>query len=279
MGQAPMDDLAESRIVIVGEGDEAKGFLVDEVREVVWVEAADLEAVEPGRFTQFGGLITGVAKLDPLVWLPDVAKLLAGRIVGDGGDEPATKQNAPVPPEAAEPARQPRPPAPKDSIAPPAATDSIPEAPSVPVPVPEPVRPIVESSSSLPVSAAPAVEGRAIVDAPPHQPVSTAPAAAEKPDAPLYARLSTAMHQRGLRGRDMAEIFGTTPPTITYWLRGAEFGPDGKILGRRIPPDAVPMVARWIETGEPPTEDELDKIPKRKSPRTAKKKRGGTRPR
>ncbi len=107
-----MDDLADSRIVIVGEGDETKGFLVDAVREVVWVEDVDLEAVEPGRFAQFGGLITGVAKLDPLVWLPDVAKLLAGRVVGDGGDEPATQQNAPIAPDAAEPASQPRPPPP-----------------------------------------------------------------------------------------------------------------------------------------------------------------------
>ncbi len=129
----------------------------------------------------------------------------------------------------------------------------------MPVPVPEPIQR--------------AAEGRSIVEAPPPQPVSAAPAAGEKPDAPLYERLSAAMRRRGLRKRDLAEIFSTTAPTITYWLRGAEVGPDGKILGRPIPPEAAPLVARWIETGEPPTKEELHKIPKRKSPRPVKSKR------
>ena len=76
------DDEGETnshRIVVVQQGTETVGLLVDAVSEVVWVESSAIEPLERGS-RQDSELITGVAKLDQLVLILDIDLVVGGEI-------------------------------------------------------------------------------------------------------------------------------------------------------------------------------------------------------
>lgn len=76
---------------------------------------------------------------------------------------------------------------------------------------------------------------------------------------PLNTRLHAAMKERGLLQKDLAPIFGVSKMTISHWIRGTEPDENGKVRGKPIPDYMAPLIVQWIETGEPPSEDDLDK--------------------
>jgi len=81
---------------------------------------------------------------------------------------------------------------------------------------------------------------------------------ADAPEAPrerpLRERLRKAMADRKLTGPKVAELFGVTKMSVSRWLN-----PD---TGKPIAEALVPLVERWIETGEPPLKEELAAIKK-----------------
>lgn len=64
---------------------------------------------------------------------------------------------------------------------------------------------------------------------------------------PLPRRLEAMKKRRGVRNKALAGLFGVSPMTVSYWLAGT----------KKIPSYMVPLVVRWIETGEPPSSEEL----------------------
>jgi hypothetical protein len=74
---------------------------------------------------------------------------------------------------------------------------------------------------------------------------------------PLYERLRFVMKDRELRQQAVSSIFGVSQPTVAYWLKGTIPDMDGKVYGKPIPEELVPLVVRWIERGEAPTAEEL----------------------
>lgn len=83
---------------------------------------------------------------------------------------------------------------------------------------------------------------------------------ADAPEAPgerpLRERLRKAMADRGLSGAKVAEVFGVSRMAVSKWLATEP----GK--GSPIAEALVPLVERWIATGEIPTKDELAAIRK-----------------
>lgn len=83
---------------------------------------------------------------------------------------------------------------------------------------------------------------------------------ADAPEAPgerpLRERLRKTMADRGLSGAKVAEVFGVSRMAVSKWL-AAEPG-----KGSPIAEALVPLVERWIATGEIPTKDELAAIRK-----------------
>ncbi len=82
--------------------------------------------------------------------------------------------------------------------------------------------------------------------------------------ARLHHRLLDTMHERNLRQKDLAALFGVSPVTISYWLQGSEPDDTGKVRGRPIPEEVVPLVVRWIEEGVAPTADALAALTSRR---------------
>jgi hypothetical protein len=75
-------------------------------------------------------------------------------------------------------------------------------------------------------------------------------------ERPLRERLRKAMADRGLSGTKVAPLFGVSKMMVSYWLSTEP----GK--GKPIAEALVPLVERWIATGEAPTADELEAIRK-----------------
>jgi hypothetical protein len=88
----------------------------------------------------------------------------------------------------------------------------------------------------------------------------------------LHERLRAMMIERGLRQKDLASLFGVSPPVITYWLKGTGADEDGKVRGKAIPEDVAPLIVRWVESGLPPTAEELGVIRTRREKKPGKKK-------
>jgi len=74
---------------------------------------------------------------------------------------------------------------------------------------------------------------------------------------PLRHRLREARLDRGLSMEKLGKLFGVSQPMVWKWETGPEPDEDGKARGRPLPPELVPFVERWVETGEPPSEEEL----------------------
>lgn len=88
----------------------------------------------------------------------------------------------------------------------------------------------------------------------------------------LHERLRAMMIERGLRQKDLAVMFGVSAPVITYWLKGTEPDEDGKVRGKAIPEDVAELIVRWVETGVPPTVEELEAMRARREKKPGKKK-------
>lgn len=74
---------------------------------------------------------------------------------------------------------------------------------------------------------------------------------------PLYERLRFVMKDRGLRQQAVSSIFGVSQQSMSYWLKGTIPDMDGKVYGKPIPEELVPLVVRWIEHVQAPTAEEL----------------------
>ena len=68
--------------------------------------------------------------------------------------------------------------------------------------------------------------------------------------SPLWVRLSVERKKRKLSQAKVGVLFGVIQQAVAAWERGEE-------NGKAIPAELAPMVLRWVETGTPPTADEL----------------------
>jgi hypothetical protein len=79
---------------------------------------------------------------------------------------------------------------------------------------------------------------------------------------PLGSRLYAAMKHRKLKQGDLGRIFKVTPGTVTRWLAYGR-GETDRTKAQRIPDDMAALMVRWIETGQEPSQDELDGLASR----------------
>jgi hypothetical protein len=84
---------------------------------------------------------------------------------------------------------------------------------------------------------------------------------------PLWIRLYATRQERKLSQATVGELFGVSQPIVAGWEKGLDPGEDGKVRGKTIPADVVPLLLRWIENGPPPTKEELDALEVRRSVR------------
>lgn len=87
---------------------------------------------------------------------------------------------------------------------------------------------------------------------------------------PLWIRLYIARKEKKLSQAAVGRIFGVSQGTANYWERGTDPGEDGKVHGKAISADVVPLIVRWVEAGTIPTAEELAVINARRQ-----KKPGG----
>lgn len=78
----------------------------------------------------------------------------------------------------------------------------------------------------------------------------------------LHRRLRIARKDRGLSQASVGELFGVSQQMIATWEQGPEPDEDGTVHGKPISKDLRPLVERWIETGEPPSKEELEAVDK-----------------
>jgi DNA-binding XRE family transcriptional regulator len=83
----------------------------------------------------------------------------------------------------------------------------------------------------------------------------------------LWIRLYSTRRERKISQATVGELFGVSQQIVAGWEKGLEPGEDGKVRGKAIPADVVPLLLRWIENGPPPTEEELDALSVRRAVR------------
>ena len=76
--------------------------------------------------------------------------------------------------------------------------------------------------------------------------------------AELRVRLHAKRRERELTSDAVGKVFGVSKMTVSKWERGRDAG------GAAIPEDLQPLILRWIEKGEGPTEDELKTLAARR---------------
>jgi len=75
---------------------------------------------------------------------------------------------------------------------------------------------------------------------------------------PLRHRLRAARLERGLSLAETGKLFGVSHAALSKWETGTEPDEeDGRVRGKPIPAELVPLVLRWVETGEAPAEENL----------------------
>jgi DNA-binding transcriptional regulator YiaG len=74
---------------------------------------------------------------------------------------------------------------------------------------------------------------------------------------PLHHCLRAVRRERGLSQRDVGRLFGISKVTVLKWEAGPLPDEEGKVRGLPIPAELVPLVRRWIETGDSPIAEEL----------------------
>jgi hypothetical protein len=89
---------------------------------------------------------------------------------------------------------------------------------------------------------------------------------------PLRVRLYITRRDKKLSQAAVGALFGVSQATINYWETGPEPGEDGEVRGKAIPADVAPLLLRWVESGTPPTEDELAALATRRTVRPGTKK-------
>ena len=75
--------------------------------------------------------------------------------------------------------------------------------------------------------------------------------------APLHLRLRTARFERGLSLAAVGKLFGVSGVMVYKWEQGAEPEQDGRVAGKPIAPRLIPLMLRWVNSGEGPTVGEL----------------------
>jgi len=78
-----------------------------------------------------------------------------------------------------------------------------------------------------------------------------------KESEPLRIRLYMTRKERGLTQKEAGRIFGVSAMVVAYWEKGAERDEIGKRRGKDVSRELVPLVERWIKTGEVPSPEEL----------------------
>jgi hypothetical protein len=73
----------------------------------------------------------------------------------------------------------------------------------------------------------------------------------------LRHRLRAARLDRNLRLEDVGKLFGVSKMAVSKWEVGTDTDEEGRVRGKPIPHELVQLVVRWIETGKPPTAEEL----------------------
>ena len=74
----------------------------------------------------------------------------------------------------------------------------------------------------------------------------------------LRVRLHAKRRERELTSDAVGKVFGVSKMTVSKWERGRNAG------GAAIPEDLQPLILRWIEKGEGPTDDELKALAARR---------------
>ena len=75
---------------------------------------------------------------------------------------------------------------------------------------------------------------------------------------PLFHRLLIARRDRKLSQGAVGKLFGVSKMMVSLWEAGPRIDEEtGRAKGKTIPPELVPLVARWVESGEAPTAEEL----------------------
>jgi len=84
--------------------------------------------------------------------------------------------------------------------------------------------------------------------------------------APVHERLRKARAARGLTQAQAAALFGVVRETLSRWERAT----------KPVPDHLVEVIARWVETGEAPTEDDLAPTKARSTTSKAAAEAGGS---
>lgn len=71
----------------------------------------------------------------------------------------------------------------------------------------------------------------------------------------LTERLEAKMRHLAMKRKDLAALFRVSKGTVSQWLAAND--PNVKTPPLRIPDDLAPIMVRWIETGEGPSDNEL----------------------
>jgi DNA-binding transcriptional regulator YiaG len=79
----------------------------------------------------------------------------------------------------------------------------------------------------------------------------------EATPVPLRIRLRAARLERKLSLAEVGRLFGVSQPAVSTWETGTEPDMEGEVHGKPIPAELVPLVLRWVETGEAPSPSEL----------------------
>lgn len=96
-------------------------------------------------------------------------------------------------------------------------------------------------------------------------------------ELPLHHRLLAARRDRGLSQEAVGKLFGVSKMAVSKWEAGPLADEAGKVRGKPIPEELVPLVRRWIEGGTPPTAAELaGRRTRRTGRRPTKAERGGS---
>jgi tetratricopeptide (TPR) repeat protein len=74
---------------------------------------------------------------------------------------------------------------------------------------------------------------------------------------PLHALLRATRQAHGLSLAAVGALFGVSHVIVSRWEAGPEPDHTGTVRGRPIPSEVVPLLQRWIETGAPPSAEDL----------------------
>lgn len=83
----------------------------------------------------------------------------------------------------------------------------------------------------------------------------------------MRTRLRSARAVKRLSQAKVGGIFGVSQKTIDNWEKGPLPDDAGRVRGKPIPHEVLPLLLRWLETGQEPTGEELARRTTRRSGR------------